>query len=201
VPESGRSFEQKWHWEQPEKTRRKLEIAPYELYPGDKGLASWYPTEEYARKCQQFCMQANLPQWSQPLKPQEITAEDRYNQAKRLEQSDPLAAKNGYASLAETPLATQAAARLQDPAFIEKCKARAQLKRMWLAEMKLQNPPRFGKFAQDFHELNADSLTEMSDAAEILLTRYPNSPDATTARLMLKRYKVVDVEKAPATQK
>ena len=56
-------------WEQPIDVRRMLEIAPYADYPGDKGYASWLPTEEYARKWQQFCMQGNLPQWSEALPP------------------------------------------------------------------------------------------------------------------------------------
>ena len=70
------------------------------------------------------------------------------------------------------------------------CQAREQLKRMWTAEMTLQKPPRFGKFDPQFRELNVEPLATITDAAAILLNRYPDTADARTAQLMLERYRV-----------
>lgn len=61
---------------------------------------------------------------------------------------------------------------------------------MWFAEMQLQKRPALGKFAEDFHQINAEPLAAMRKAAGVLLTKYPNTADASTARLMLKRYGV-----------
>jgi hypothetical protein len=44
-----------WSWETPVVVGQLLEIAPYSQFTGDKREASWLPTEEYARKWQEFC--------------------------------------------------------------------------------------------------------------------------------------------------
>jgi len=44
-----------WSWDRPVNVRQLLRIAPYATYPGDRSTASWLPTEEYARKWQEFC--------------------------------------------------------------------------------------------------------------------------------------------------
>lgn len=50
----------KWSWETPVVVGQLLEIAPYAQYAGDKSEASWLPTEEYARKWQEFCHTGTL---------------------------------------------------------------------------------------------------------------------------------------------
>ncbi|MBM4016795.1 MAG: hypothetical protein FJ288_00470 [Planctomycetes bacterium] len=180
----------KGDWEQPTDVKRKLEIAPFADYPGDKGLASWYPTEGYARKVQEFCMTGRLPRWSEPLEPQGMTLQERFEQAQRLEATDASAAAAAYATFADTKFAQQAAQRLKDPDLMTRASAREQLKQMWFAEMQLQKRPALGKFAEDFHQINAEPLAAMRKAAGVLLTKYPNTADASTARLMLKRYGV-----------
>ena len=44
-----------WSWEVPVVVGQLLEIASYAQFAGDKSEASWLPTEEYARKWQEFC--------------------------------------------------------------------------------------------------------------------------------------------------
>ncbi len=184
------SLDTKRTWEQPVDPRRRLEIAPYADYPGDHGFASWFPTEEYARKWQQFCQNANLPEWAETWPPRTTTLEEWFAQAQRLEKSDPPAAIVLYQRFANTPFAEPAADRLQDPELIRQGKARELLKQIWVAEMTLQNPPRFGKFAADFHSLNAQPLATIAAAAATLLGHHPNTADATTARLLLERYQI-----------
>lgn len=184
------SKEAKRDWEQPTDVKRKLEIAPYADYPGDRGLASWYPTEAYARKVQEFGMTGRLPVWSEPLAPRGMSQQERFEQAQRLEATDASAAMAAYAALKDSEFSAQVAQRLQDPDLIERSAAREQLRKMWFAEMQIQNPPFLGRFAKDFHEINAAPLADMRVAAGVLFTQHAKTADAETARLMLKRYRV-----------
>jgi hypothetical protein len=54
----------RWAWEKEVDVRQKLEIGPYSEFPGDRLQASWFPTEDYARKWQEFCQTAAVKQWS-----------------------------------------------------------------------------------------------------------------------------------------
>jgi dienelactone hydrolase len=182
-----------FEWEQPVDVRRKLEIAPYAYYPGDKGCASWFPTEDYARKCQAFCMNLELPQWSKTEPPRGLTVEERFAQAKRLEASDPPAAVTAYATFAGTQFAKEAAARLQDAQLRKRCQARELLKRMWAAE--LHGPMLRYTYTSDpklkWDQLHkTEQMATIKATAAILLTRYADTADARTARVMLERYKL-----------
>ena len=53
----------RWAWEKEVNVRQKLEIGPYSEFPGDRLQASWFPTEDYARKWQEFCQTAAVKQW------------------------------------------------------------------------------------------------------------------------------------------
>jgi len=55
-----RDKEFKWSWENPVVVGQLLDIAPYTQFAGDKSEASWLPTEEYARKWQEFCHTGKL---------------------------------------------------------------------------------------------------------------------------------------------
>jgi hypothetical protein len=62
----------RWTWEKEVDVRQKLEIGPYNEFPGDRLQASWFPTEDYARKWQEFCQTAAVKQWNVlrvPIKP------------------------------------------------------------------------------------------------------------------------------------
>lgn len=185
-----RNAQYKWLWEQPVDVRRQLEIAPFAEYPGDPRYASWLPSEDYARKWQEFCMTGNVPQWAQTLPPRVLTAAERLAQAMRLEASDPPGAAAAYAALAKQfpALAKDAESRLQDTQFTTLCEARNQLEIMWDAEIELKDIPRNGKFDANFVDRNKDSLSAITNAATVLLTRYAATADAQTARLLLARY-------------
>jgi hypothetical protein len=185
-----RTPEYKWIWEQPIDVRRQLEITPYADYPGDKRYTSWLPTEDFARKWQEFGMKGNIPQWSEIQPSIAITIEDRFAQAKRLESSDPIAAAAAYKTFAGTIFAKDAAAQLQDAGFTTRLQAREQLKIMWDAEIALQEIPRNGKFDAKFTELNKEPLAVINGAANVLITRFADNPDTQTARLLLARYKL-----------
>ena len=191
-------------WQQPVDFTRPLEIAPFADYPGDAGYACWLPTEDYARKWQTFCVTGDIPDWDTVQPPVAATLADKLAQAQRLEASDALAAEAGYKRLVAdhpgTPEATQAAARLQDPAFVAARKAWAYLRTMWDAEMALQYTVPFMHvtFPMDaeFYATNKEPLATMKTAAAALQAEYPDSPAAAKAQLMLVRYKLVA---APAT--
>lgn len=53
-----------WSWDRPVNVRQLLTIAPYDRYPADKSTASWLPTEDYARKWQEFCHTGTIKDWS-----------------------------------------------------------------------------------------------------------------------------------------
>jgi hypothetical protein len=49
-----------WSWKTPVVVGQLLEIAPYAQFAGYESEASWLPTEEYARKWQEFCQTGSL---------------------------------------------------------------------------------------------------------------------------------------------
>jgi pimeloyl-ACP methyl ester carboxylesterase len=55
---------ERWTWEKEVNVRQKLEIGPFEEFPGDRTQASWFPTEDYARKWQEFCLTAAVKDWA-----------------------------------------------------------------------------------------------------------------------------------------
>lgn len=173
----------RWEWLEPTDTRHKLEIAPYDEYPGDKRFASWLPTGEYAVKWQEFGMKADLPNWAEPVTVPERTAEYRFAQAQRLEESSPTAAAAAYASLVDTEYGEQAAARLADEDFITRLEARKILEELWVAQLSLGNSR-----ARRFQEENAETLAAISKIAAPLLERYPDTADAQTVRRILEHY-------------
>jgi hypothetical protein len=62
----------RWAWEKEVVVKQKLDIAPYEEFAGDRTTASWFPTEDYARKWQEFCLTAAVKDWKvlrAPVKP------------------------------------------------------------------------------------------------------------------------------------
>jgi hypothetical protein len=54
----------KWTWETPANIRQRLEIGAYDEFPCDKTRASWLPTEDYARKWQEFCELGIVTNWA-----------------------------------------------------------------------------------------------------------------------------------------
>ncbi len=67
----------RWAWEKEVDVRQNLEIGPYGEFPGDRTTASWFPTEDYARKWQEFCRTAAVKEWSKPRAPVRPAAEAR----------------------------------------------------------------------------------------------------------------------------